>query len=175
MTTASIVHPIIQTAYRTKEDVLDEISGILSRATEDDVCLLAFLGHGNETLWQMNDGEEITFRELIPVLRKIRSRLLIINDSCGSHGLSEKLTRARIRKRRVSVIAACPSSGECYPGLTRNVIRDWKYRRKYKPEKAVLLDLSKPLRPTVEEMDLVYDPIRHGAALDRYFFPARKT
>ena len=107
----------------TKENILDEIWYTFKDATEDDVSIFYFAGHGGsrygnfyicptDTDWTLENN--ITVTELECLLDKIAGTKIVILDCCHSGGFIGKNIFKLLNRPGYQVLTSCMGEQVCY-------------------------------------------------------------
>ena len=112
---------ILKDKQATKKNILDEIWYTFKDATEDDISIFYFAGHGGDknntfqilpTDYSINGKISIT--ELEYWLDKISGTKIVILDACHSGGFVGKNIIKLLNKSGYQVLTSCTSKQFCY-------------------------------------------------------------
>lgn len=146
---------------RSPRDMQTVISFHAARAGRQPF-LLAYLGHGWHDGWYY--GQEyrrkwlmLTYDWLEKLLKTREGPTLILNDTCHSGSLNQRMRQWR-EPNETAVIAATSPRGSAVGQLTPDVIRSWRNGDTYLPRRRTLMN------------GRAYWERRAGVAHDRFFF-----
>jgi len=150
----------VPAGHRDPDSLQDVVSFHAIRAARQPF-LLAYLGHGWDDGWYY--GKEHKKKWLVlkydwieDMLKQREGPTLILNDTCRSGSLAERLSKSS-EIVDVRVIAAATPKGSAVGELTPDVIKSWRQRDTYVPRRRVIND-----RAWWERCS--------GVAHDRFFF-----